>query len=252
MNRVNGGILALLLAFFSSASAESLRFAIDASYQPFEYKNENSEVVGFDIDLARAVCSFLKKQCEFVEMPYEELLVDMHKKPYDAAISALDISEDVEGVLFTNPYYHSQGQFVSWKGKVMSPAQLRGLRVAAEVDTLFLDYLEKPMRRMRAVSYYGYDEAMMDLASGKVDALLADKDVIHTYIARDIEVAKLTNREPNYTLFGKLLEDDEYGSKGFGIAVSESNPELQAQINTAIAALENQGEIKKLIEKWLP
>ena len=252
MGKLNSILVVGFLYMLSLAYAEgTIRFATDPVYPPFEYKDENDQIIGFDIDLVNAICAYLDKQCEMVEFAYYDQLKELGTGQYDAVISTHDIFYDIENVVFSHPYHYSHGQFVTWQGKLTSLLQLRGKRIAAESGTVFLDYLSKPFRGIEAVGYDYYDDAMIDLVSGKIDAFFSDQDLIYTYLKRDEEISKIMNREPKFTIFGKLLKSAEYGSNGLGIAVHKNDQVLLEQINTALGALENDGTLTKLKEKWL-
>ena len=252
MIKLNRIFLIVCFCIVSFAHAEGvLRFATDTFYPPFGSRDENNHFIGFDIDLAHAICDLLNKKCELLEIDYDEQLENLGTGEYEAVIAARDITFDAQDWVFSKPYHRSQGRFVAWKGKYTLPLQLRGKRIGAEIGTVYYDYLKKSFRSSEVVPYEYYDDAMIDLVAGKIDAFFSDTDLLYAYMKRDEEIANITQRTPNFTLFGKSLNDQDYGSHGLGIAIHENDQTLLEQINRALGALEQNGTLQRLKDKWL-
>ena len=88
--------LVLALASASSvfaATPQKVRIGTDPTYAPFESKNAQGELVGFDIDLAKELCKRIQAQCTFVENPLDALIPSLKAKKIDAIMSSLSITE---------------------------------------------------------------------------------------------------------------------------------------------------------------
>lgn len=90
--------LSLVLAFSSATAAfaaipQNIRIGTDPTYAPFESKNSQGELVGFDIDLAKELCKRINTQCTFVENPLDALIPSLKAKKIDAIMSSLSITE---------------------------------------------------------------------------------------------------------------------------------------------------------------
>lgn len=90
--------LSLVLAFSSATAAfaaipQKIRIGTDPTYAPFESKNAQGELVGFDIDLAKELCKRINTQCTFVENPLDALIPSLKAKKIDAIMSSLSITE---------------------------------------------------------------------------------------------------------------------------------------------------------------
>lgn len=77
---------------FSAQAAENIRFASSATYPPFESLDANNNIVGFDIDLAKALCQEMKANCTFSNQAFDSLITALKFKRYDAVISGMDIT----------------------------------------------------------------------------------------------------------------------------------------------------------------
>ncbi|MDN5451497.1 MAG: transporter substrate-binding domain-containing protein, partial [Enterobacterales bacterium] len=128
-------IIATVLAGISvsASAAETIRFAAEASYPPFEFMDANNQMQGFDIDLANAICKQMKATCTFTNQSFDSLIPSLKFKRIDAVISGMDITpERQKQVAFTAPYYDNSALFIAEKGKVADIAALKGKRVGMQ------------------------------------------------------------------------------------------------------------------------
>lgn len=95
---------AILLGSAVVANAQDLTFAMEPSYPPFEFTNEKGEIIGFDVDIANAICKEIQATCHFKGEAFDSLITNLRSKRFDAAISAMDITEArAKQVLFSDP-----------------------------------------------------------------------------------------------------------------------------------------------------
>src|SRR5690606_17599012 len=114
MTYLKSFIAASLFMLSSSIFAQTIKFAMEATYPPFEYVDASGNIKGFDVDIANALCQQLKAQCEFSNQPFNSLIPSLQLGKFDAIISALGITtERAKQVSFTNPYYQPSGSFVA-------------------------------------------------------------------------------------------------------------------------------------------
>ncbi len=111
-------VLAALLASFTfgASAAEKINFGISATYPPFESIGANNEIVGFDIDLAKALCKQMQAECTFTNHAFDSLIPSLKFRKYDAVISGMDITpERSKQVSFTTPYYENSAVVIATK-----------------------------------------------------------------------------------------------------------------------------------------
>ena len=79
-------VLAALLASFTfgASAAEKINFGVSATYPPFESIGANNEIVGFDIDLAKALCKQMQAECTFTNHAFDSLIPSLKFRKYDA------------------------------------------------------------------------------------------------------------------------------------------------------------------------
>lgn len=150
--------LSLVLAFSSATAAfaaipQNIRIGTDPTYAPFESKNSQGELVGFDIDLAKELCKRINTQCTFVENPLDALIPSLKAKKIDAIMSSLSITEKrQQEIAFTDKLYAADSRLVVAKNSDIQPTveSLKGKRVA---------YCRAPPRR-RSVMNIGHQKAL--------------------------------------------------------------------------------------------
>ncbi|CAH7045174.1 putative ABC transporter periplasmic binding protein ArtI [Vibrio chagasii] len=229
------------LASFNAAAQEEIKFAMEATYAPFEYMDENNQIQGFDVDLANALCEEMKATCTFHNQAFDSLIPALKFKRYDAAISAMDITEArLQQVNFSDAYYDNSAAFISIEGKVADQAALEGKRIGVQNGSTHQSYLLEQLPGVTAVPYSSYQDAFIDMKNGRIDSVFGDTAV----------VAEWFKKEGNLTYVGDQVTNQEYFGNGFGIAVNKSNPELVAQLNTALAAVKANGEYDKIFNKY--
>ncbi|CAK3122905.1 putative ABC transporter periplasmic binding protein ArtI [Vibrio crassostreae] len=229
------------LASFNAAAQEEIKFAMEATYAPFEYMDENNQIQGFDVDLANALCEEMKATCTFHNQAFDSLIPALKFKRYDAAISAMDITEArLQQVNFSDAYYDNSAAFISIEGKVADQAALEGKRIGVQNGSTHQSYLLEQLPGVTAVPYSSYQDAFIDMKNGRIDSVFGDTAV----------VAEWFKKEDNLTYVGEQVTNQEYFGNGFGIAVNKSNPELVAQLNTALAAVKANGEYDKIFNKY--
>ena len=114
-------LIAALLAgmSLSATAAQTIRFATEASYPPFELVDANNKIVGFDVDLANALCKEMDATCTFTNQAFDSLIPGLKFRRFDAVMAGMDITPEREKqVLFSTPYYENSALFVGPAGQV--------------------------------------------------------------------------------------------------------------------------------------
>ncbi|EGR5152690.1 transporter substrate-binding domain-containing protein [Vibrio cholerae] len=236
-------LLASLIGLVSGSAAaqQEIKFVMEATYAPFEYMDENNQIQGFDVDLANALCKQLEAKCSFHNQAFDSLIPALKFKRYDAAISAMDITEArLEQVNFSNPYYDNSAAFVSLAGKVADQATLKGKRVGVQNGTTHQSFLLEQRSDVVAVPYSSYQDAFIDMKNGRIDSVFGDTAVVAEWFKGDNKLEYVGERVTNPQYFGN----------GFGIAVNKDNQALLDQLNAALEAVKENGEYAAIFNKY--
>ncbi|KTC37988.1 MAG: ABC transporter substrate-binding protein [Pseudomonas sp.] len=238
---------AVTLAFSASAVAETLKMGIEAAYPPFNNKDASGQVVGFDKDIGDALCAKLKvDKCEVVTSDWDGIIPALNAKKFDFLVSSLSITDErKQAVDFTDPYYSNKLQFIAPK-KVdfkIEKAYLKGKVIGAQRATLAGTWLDdRNMEDDYDVSIKLYDtqeNAYLDLLSGRLDGILADKYVQYEWLK--------SKDGQNFEFKGEpVVESDK-----IGIAVRKGDP-LRERLNKALAEIKADGTYKKINDKYFP
>nr|MBC7244693.1 transporter substrate-binding domain-containing protein [Chloroflexota bacterium] len=214
--------------------------ATDATWPPFEYVDETTkEFVGFDIDLMKAIAEAAGFEVEFVNVAWDPLLAGMATGQYDAAISAMTITEErAKQFDFSEPYYNA-GQLIAVRiddTRIKGPADLAGKVVGAQLGTTGAMEVEK-IAGATLKNYDTIDQAFLDLINGQIDAVVADNPLVAGYVGK---------------YAGKIKSVGEpFTEEFYGIAVKKNAPEILEAINKGLKAVKEKGLIAQLEEKWV-
>ena len=232
-------LLSLVISGCGQKTAK-VRIATDATWPPFESVNEQTkEIEGFDIDLMTAIAEKAGLEIEFVNMAWDPLLAGIAQCQYDAAISAMTITEErKKEFLFSDPYFEA-GQIVTVRidnTEVTSKDALSGKVAGAQIGTTGSFEIEK----VAGATLKTYDDiglAFQDLMNGQIDAVVADNPLALGYVGEYPDKLKAV---------GEVFTDENYG-----IAVCKNKPDLVEKINEGLQAVKKEGLIETLVEKWL-
>ena len=230
---------AILLGAAVAAHAQDLTFAMEPSYPPFESTNEKGEIIGFDVDVANAICKEIQATCHFKSQSFDALIPSLKAKRFDAAISAMDITEArAKQVSFSNAYYDSTASYVALKGK----ADLASAKtIGVQNGTTFQQYTAAETKQYNAKSYASLQDAILDLKNGRIDIIFGDTAVLSDMISK----------EPEIQFVGEKVANKKYFGNGLGIAVNKSSKELLESLNKGLETVKANGEYQKIYDKWM-
>lgn len=248
MKKFVKGLLAT--AVFSVAtvasSADVLKIGVEGAYPPFSKVNDAGEVIGFDIDIANALCAELKRECKLVQVDWDGLIPSLMSRKIDAIIASMNATEErKKSVDFTDKYYQIPAKFVRKKGNSIELTKegMKGKVVALQRATIFENYVKGEFPDVEIKSYNTNDEALLDLKAGRADAVIAES------LALVDGLLKVEGGD-DYELFGPDLTDEKYFGTGAAIAVRKGDAELQKQFNAAIQAILSSGKYKEINDQY--
>ena len=232
-------LFSLVLSGCAKPAAKVI-IATDATWPPFESVNEQTkEIEGFDIDLMTAIAEKAGLEIEFMNVAWDPLLAGIAQCQYDAAISAMTITEErKEKFLFSDPYFFA-GQIITVhinNTEIASKHDLSGKVAGAQIGTTGSFEIEK----IGGATLKTYDDiglAMQDLINGQIDAVVADNPLALGYVGENPDKLKTV---------GEVFTDENYG-----IAVCKTKTDLLEKINEGLKAVKAEGLIEQLVEKWL-
>jgi lysine-arginine-ornithine-binding protein len=249
-------IASTAIAFAAATGAASakdwkeVRIGTEGAYPPFNGLDASGQLVGFDIDIGKALCEKMKVTCTFVAQDWDGIIPALLAGKYDAIVASMSITEErKKKVAFTNKYYNTPASFIAPKDSKItdwSPAGLKGKVLGTQSSTTHANFLEEVYGAAGAeVKLYAtQDEANADLAAGRLDAVEADKIVLTEWLKKPdascCEWKYDVDKETTRKIFGE----------GVGVAVRPEDKDLVDMFNKAIAEIVADGTYKTINDKY--
>ena len=237
----------LLSAATGAFAADKIKIGTEGAYPPFNSVTADGKVVGFDIDIANALCEKMKAECQIVTQDWDGIIPGLIAKKYDAIIASMSITDERKTqVDFTNPYYKSALTFVGKKGSGITEVTAETLKdktIGAQAGTTQADFITAAFPDVELKSYPTQDEVNLDLISGRIDLGVSDLFPMLDWIAQAKDGACCE-------LVGAPVLDPKYAGQGAGIAVRQEDDTLREAINKALDEIVADGTYKKINEKY--
>ncbi len=233
-------IVLLSLAFCETKAAEPLRWAADAeSNAPFIFQDpkQPTNLIGFEIEIMQLISKELGRRSQFVQNQWDGLIPGLARKNYDIAINGLEITDDRRNeVFFSKPYYITSEQIIVRmdNSNIASMKDLKGKQVGVLKYSL-AERILNAEGGINILSYEGETNAFEDLKNGRTEAVLVDSPIALYYVGWNKELKSV---------------GDPVGEIYYGIAISKDNPELLAQINSALDVISKNGSLRKVLDRW--
>ncbi|MER1968840.1 glutamine ABC transporter substrate-binding protein GlnH [Castellaniella sp. GW247-6E4] len=230
--------LTLALALPSTQAADKeLVVATDTAFVPFEFK-QDGKYTGFDIQLWEAIAKEAGLKYRLQPMDFNGIIPGLQTHNLDVALAGITIREDRAKVIdFSDPYYESGlAILVANDSPIKTAKDLQDKTVAVKIGTATVDYLKANVPSAKLKLFPNIDNAFLELATGRVDAVVHDTPNVQYYAQ--------TAGKGKVKVVGSLKSGDFYG-----IAFPKGS-ELVPVVNKALAALHANGSYDKLYETW--
>ncbi|MDR0640185.1 MAG: ABC transporter substrate-binding protein [Holosporales bacterium] len=218
---------------------ESLIFGTSADYRPFEYY-EDGAMVGFEIDLAKAIAEKLGKKAEIKDMSFSAVLTELQNGAIDVAVAALNPTEERrKSYDFTEVYHRSSIALVFRKdNKKLGPkSDLAELKIVAQLGSFPERWVKKNRPAASIESVDNVAQATEFIKAEHADAIVMDTTVAISICA--------DNKEFTYVVLEVSNDDDT----GCAMAIKKDSS-LKQRIDDVIRGMETSGELNDLKKKW--
>jgi lysine/arginine/ornithine transport system substrate-binding protein len=241
-------LLSLWAVAFAARNWTVIRFGVDPSYPPFESKAPSGELVGFDIDLGKALCERLKARCVWVENDFDGMIPALKARKIDAVLSSMAITEKrLQQIDFTDKLFLTPTRLVARAEANLLPTtgSLRGKNVGVEQGTVQEIYAKNywEPQGVKIFSYQNQNQVYADLVSGRLDASL-----------QDAVQAKLgflnTPQGKSFAFAGPVIDDPKILGTGSGIGLRKEDSDLKNALNQALAGLLKDGTYQAIEKKY--
>ena len=243
----SAAVFALAAGIAQAKEWTTVRIAMDATYPPFESLDASGEIVGFDRDIANALCERMKVTCEFSNQAWEGIIPGLLANKYDAILSSMSITEErKQQVDFTVKYYNTPPAIVVPKDstiKGVTPEDLSGITIGAQTSTTHANYAQEKFPGAELKIYPSPDEYKLDLQNGRLDAAIDDVVVLDEWTKSEGGAC--------CRILGVLPTDPVINGEGAGVAVRKEDTDLKEMFNKAIEEIRADGTYKAINEKYL-
>ncbi|NLW55645.1 MAG: amino acid ABC transporter substrate-binding protein [Firmicutes bacterium] len=215
---------------------------LDDSFPPMGFRDENGQIVGFDVDLAREVCSRLGVSLRLQPINWDAKEQELNTGNIDCIWNGLTITPEREKtLLFTKPYMNNrQVLVVRADSSYTSPSDFAGKKLGIQAGSSAHDALNSaPEFKANLAAVIEFDEnmtALMDLELGGLDVVLMDEIVARFYIQQ---------KSKNYSVLDEALATEEYG-----IGFRKNDQELRDKIQETLEAMHNDGTLAEISSRW--
>ena len=232
---------AIALTLGAAQAQEKIRIGTEGAYPPFNSLTSDGQLVGFDIDIARALCEEMQAECEFVTQDWDGIIPALQASRFDAIIASMSITEErQQQVDFTDPYYTNSLVFVAPKDSDLLPENVDSQTIGVQEGTLAAIFVEENYPNADLRAYPSQLEAWADLDNGRVDAVLADFGVQYDWLETDGAACC------------EFKGDAVSGDDKIAIALRKGDTELAEKFNTALAAIRANGTYAEINAKYFP
>ena len=226
-----------------------LRFYTDSDYPPFNYFDEEGQLTGFNIDMARAICQALKLSCLIEPKPWGELLPALADGNADAVIASHAITAANRNKMqFTDPYYRIPARFVVRSDSTLTaftPQALTKKRIGVVKGTAHEAYLRAFFDKAAIVTFKTDGNARSALRFGKIEALFGDGVNLMFWLNGASSRRCCVFRGGAYT-------ESRFFSEGVGIAVAKDNDRLAALLSQGLTLVRKNGDYEELLLRYFP
>ena len=237
--------------------SDKLIMATNASFPPYEYKDDNDGFAGIDVEIAGLIAEKLGKELEIVDIEFGSIIGGVQSGKYDMGMAGMTVTDErLESVNFSTSYakgiqsvivkedseYASFEDFYTGFDDEGNPTGVKeGIKIGVQQDTTGDIYSSDVPEKWgfgeeNVVRYKTGNEAVMALASGKVTAVIIDNAPAKSYVA---------------ATSGLKILDGEYTNEDYAICVAKENTELLEDINNALKELTDDGKVQEIIDKYI-
>jgi polar amino acid transport system substrate-binding protein len=215
-----------------------IRIAMSGAYPPFNFVNEQNQVVGFDPAIGTEIARRMGVEAEIVTTAWDGIIGGLLANKYDAIVGSMSITEERDKVVdFVGPYYSTKRAIFTKAGSpVTSVSQLGDITLGVTLGETHEEWAREQGYKIR--TYKGLPELLLELENGRVDA-----------IVNDSIAAILAMKEVGYDFVA--LPDLETDVIGAGIAIREGNPQLAAAMQEALDSMMADGTYMKIANEWV-
>jgi polar amino acid transport system substrate-binding protein len=224
----------------------AIRFLTTADFPPFNFRDANGELIGFNVDLAKRICAEVNIACTLQAWPWDQAANALADSQGDALIAGLAMSpENGERFDFSSIYLALPGRFVTRADAAtgFTVAALKGKSVGVRAGSAHAQFMARYLPEVSVENFDSEIAALEAVRDGKVEAYFGDAMRAAFWLNDNLACCGFAGEayfRPN--LFGE----------GFSIAVPAGNDAVRHAIDRALVRLKSNGALDELYLRWFP
>lgn len=232
--------VALVAVCFAGCGSkkDELVMGTNASFPPYEFTDDNDNIVGIDAEIAKAVADKLGKELVIKDMEFDSLLPAVQKGSIDVVFAGLTVTDErKESVDFTQTYATGvQSIIVKEDSDIASADDLDGKKIGVQSGTTGDIYCTDDYGQENVKQFANGSLAVAALLNGQIDCVIIDNEPAKSFVASNT---------------GLKILDTEYVKEDYAAAVSKDNSDLLKDINKAMKELKAEGKIDEILNKYI-
>ena len=232
--------LALFASGLSSAQSQELVVGSSATYRPFAYESPSKEIVGYDVDMIKAIAQKAGLKIKIVNTPWTGIFAALNNGDLDLVISGVTINDKrKQSYDFTTPYFEARQLIaVHSNSTARSLKDLAGKKIGVVTGSTGDDMASREFGKTNPDirRFESTPVVISELANNGLDAAIGDNGVI---AFRAQEHKQL-----------KTVSDPAFPKEYFGIVVKQGNKALLDKLNAGLAAVKADGSYAQIYKKW--
>lgn len=233
--------LCMLLCFAGCGAKEDnvLTMGTNATFPPYEFVDDDGNIVGIDAEIAAAIAEKLGMELEIKDMEFDSLITACAGGSVDVVLAGMTVTDErKESVNFSDTYATGIQVIIVKEGSGITKVEdLDGKMIGVQAGTTGDIYCTDDYGQDNVKQYNNGALAVAALQNDQIDCVIIDNEPAKSYVAANEGL--------------KILET-EYVTEDYAIAVAKENTELLEKINKAMAELKADGTIDKIIDEYIP
>ncbi|MGN1320839.1 MAG: transporter substrate-binding domain-containing protein, partial [Acutalibacteraceae bacterium] len=237
LKKIIAAVLALcMLCCFAGCGAKdnTLTMGTNAAFPPYEYVDDDGNIIGIDAEIAAAIAEKLGMELEIKDMEFDSLITACAGGSVDMVLAGMTVTDErKESVNFSDSYATGiQVIIVKEDSEIATVDDLEGKTIGVQSGTTGDIYCRDDYGEDSVKQYNNGALAVAALQNGQVDCVVIDNEPAKNFVAANE---------------GLKILDTEYITEDYAIAVAKENTELLEKINNAMTELKADGTIDKII-----
>lgn len=223
---------------FTTVEAGKLHMATNATFPPYEMVADDGTFEGIDVDIAGKIAEKLGLELVVDDMDFGSIITSVQTGKEDIALAGLTVTDErKQNVDFTDSYATGvQVVIVPEDSDIKTIDDLQGKLIGCQESTTGYTYCTDDYGEDMVTAFPSGANAVQALLTGKIDAVVIDKQPAEAYVAQNE---------------GLKILDTEYVAENYAIGVSKDNTALRDAVNNALKELIDDGTVQSILDKYI-